>query len=61
MFVFPGLIRRTHVEDIINVAIMGDKNKIMLPVRIEEQPEDLNDRKFLSIPPYGKPQAGPMD
>ena len=56
-----GYIRRTHVEDIINVAIIRDKNNIMLPIRIEEQPEDLNDRKSLSIPRYGKPQAGPMD
>ncbi len=58
-----GYIRRTHVEDIVNVAIMRDKNKIMLPIRIEEQPEDLNDRKFLSISiaRYGEPQAGSMD
>lgn len=58
-----GYIRRTHVEDIISVAIIRDKNNIMLPIRIEEQPEDLNDRKFLSISiaRYGEPQAGPVD
>lgn len=54
-------IRHSKVESIVNMVIIRDKDKTTLPIKIEEQPEDLGDRMFLSITQKGAPEGGHMD
>ncbi len=55
----PGYIRQTKVDSTVSVVIIRDKNMITLPIMIEEQPEDLGDRMFLSIAQHVEPQDAP--
>ncbi|MHC4523054.1 MAG: S1C family serine protease [Planctomycetota bacterium] len=48
-------VRRTKVEATTNTVILRNKEKITLPIKIEEQPEDLADRMFLSVTPLSGP------
>ncbi len=40
----------------VNVTIIRDKATLILPIKIEEQPEDLGDRKYVSISRKGAPE-----
>ncbi len=42
-------VRNTEVEATTTAVIVRNKETITLPIKIEEQPEDLDDRMFLSI------------
>jgi serine protease Do len=48
-------VRRTKVEAATTAVILRNREKITLPITIEEQPEDLVDRMFLSITPLSGP------
>ena len=54
-------IRHSKVDSIANMVIVRNKDKITLPIKIEEQPEDLGDRMFLSITQRNAPEGGHMD
>lgn len=49
-------ISHLMVESIANVTILREKVPLTLPIKIEEQPEDLGDRKFLSVTRKGAPE-----
>lgn len=49
-------IRHLWVESVVNVTILRDKLSLTLPIKIEEQPEDLGDRKFVSVTRKGAPE-----
>ncbi len=48
-------VRRTKAEATTTTVILRNKEKITLPITIEEQPDDLVDRMFLSVTPLSGP------
>ncbi|MFQ5862313.1 MAG: S1C family serine protease [Candidatus Brocadiales bacterium] len=54
-------VRHTKVESAVTVVIIRDKNTLTLPIRIEEQPEDLGDREFMSVTQRDVPDDGNLD
>ncbi|MFQ5956618.1 MAG: S1C family serine protease [Candidatus Brocadiales bacterium] len=54
-------IRHIKVESTVNVVIVRDKNTLTLPIKIEEQPEDLGDREYVSITQRVAPAEGNLD
>ncbi len=49
-------ISHLNVESVVNVSILRDKGFLTIPIKIEEQPEDLGDRKFVSVARKGAPE-----
>ena len=49
-------IRHIKIDSVLNVVIVRDKNTLNLPIKIEEQPEELGERKFASIIQKGVPE-----
>ncbi len=49
-------VSHLRVDDVVNVTIIRDKATLILPIKIEEQPEDLGDRKYVSISRKGAPE-----
>lgn len=56
-----GYIRHTKVESTVNVVLIRDRNTLTMPIKIEEQPEDLGDRKYVSIIQRSAPEEGELD
>ena len=48
-------VRHIKVEATATAVILRNREKITLPITIEEQPDDLVDRMFLSITPLSGP------
>jgi serine protease Do len=49
-------ISHLGVESTTNVTIVREKASLTLPIKIEEQPEDLGDRKYVSVARKGAPE-----
>ncbi len=48
--------RQIPVGSLVEITIFRDRTSLTFPIKIEEQPEDLGDRKFVSVVRKGDPE-----